>query len=87
MTKITADASMHAAVTNLRGLAELRDAHGALLGYFLAPMSQEELQLYLKVLAEYDPEETERRVREESGKGRALQEVLESLERGSCATP
>jgi hypothetical protein len=81
MSSLTTDQTLRDALKRARGLAEVRNGKGAVLGYVLPPMSRKKLQLYLTVLAEYDPAETERRARTGRGKGRTTREVLARLKR------
>lgn len=89
MNTLTANTALEEALRELKGLTEVRDGQDTVMGYFLPAMTREELLLYLKVLAEYDPAEIARR-KAEPGKRYTLQEILAQLEamgKPSCATP
>jgi hypothetical protein len=81
MATLTADQTLQDALKHAKGLAEVRNGRGTLLGYVLPPMSRKKLQLYLTILAEYNPAETARRARAGKGKGRTTREVLARLKR------
>jgi hypothetical protein len=70
---------MQTELSRAKGLTEVRDQGGALLGHFLPKMSPDELRLYLKVLAEYDPAESERQWQAEQ-KLYSTPEVLQHLQ-------
>ena len=59
-------------------LAEVRDAQGAIVGFFV-PASVEHACEYARAAAHFDPQELRRR-RESSGKTYTTQEVLEHLD-------
>ena len=79
MATVTADMNMMEALQKAKGLTEVRDRQGALLGHFLPTMSRDELLLYMKVLAEYDPAESERQWQTDE-KCYSTQEVLQHLQ-------
>jgi hypothetical protein len=79
MSTVTADRALETQLAKLKGLTEVRNSEGSVLGHFLPALSKEELKLYLKVLAEYDPEEIQRR-KAVGGTGRTTQEVLARLQ-------
>ena len=79
MNYLTIDAEF---CDHLRGVletVELRDASGKVLGHFTPLVSVEELALYKKAETLFDPAEVERRLKEQSGKGVSLAEIMQRL--------
>jgi hypothetical protein len=80
MNYLTIDAEF---CDHLRGVleaVELRDAGGKVLGHFTPLISEEERALYEKAEALFDPIEVERRLKEQTGKGVSLKEIMRRLQ-------
>jgi hypothetical protein len=77
MNTLTADEAMLAILQQAKGLAEIRDVNGTIVGFF-APVSVERAHLYVQAAAQIDPQEIKRR-KEAGGKTHTTQEVLDHL--------
>jgi hypothetical protein len=77
MFTLTADEGTLALLRQAQGLTEIRDATGAVVGFF-APVSVERAHLYAQAAAQADPAEIKRR-KEAGGKTHTTQEVMEHL--------
>jgi hypothetical protein len=80
---LTVDDNVLALLRQAKGLAEIRDASGTIVGFF-APVSLERAHLYAQAAAQADPAEIKRR-KEAGGKTHTTQEVMEHLR--SLETP
>lgn len=78
MSTITADLTMKSVLSQVKDVAEIRDADGNLLGLF-TPHTAEESELYKHATKLFDPAELERRKREEAGSGLPLEEVWKNI--------
>ena len=56
MNTFTADSFLQQSLSNLPGLTEVRDARGALLGYF-SPATHKTPEAYVRAAAHFDPKE------------------------------
>src|SRR5262249_29770750 len=77
MTSVTADDRMLALLSQVRELAEVRDASGKVIGFF-APIAIDQAQHYANAAAHISPAEIQRR-KAERGRGRTTREVFEML--------
>jgi hypothetical protein len=83
MNTLIADDAVLAVLRQAKGLSEIRDASGTVVGFF-APVSLERAHLYAQAAAQIDPTEIKRR-KEAGGKTHTTAEVLEHLK--SLETP
>jgi hypothetical protein len=76
MVKVIANEAVRSLLGGLEEYAEIRDAHGGLVGFFTPASAKDRLRA--KILASYDPGEIARR--KASGEmGRTTAEVLEHI--------
>jgi hypothetical protein len=73
-----ADDATLAVLRRASGLAEIRDAAGAVVGFF-APVSMDRAHLYAQAAAQIDPQEMRRR-KEAGGKTHTTQEIVDHLQ-------
>src|SRR5438552_15390478 len=78
MTSLTADEAVLAILQQAKGLTEIRDPKGAVIGYF-APAALGEGESEAERSARFDPAEIERR-KSAQGKGRTTRQVFEYLQ-------
>jgi hypothetical protein len=78
MITLTADEKMLAILREAKGLAEIRDSSGEIIGFF-APVSVERAHLYAQAATQISPAEVKRR-KEEGGPTHTTQEVLRHLD-------
>jgi hypothetical protein len=83
MITLTADDTLLAVLKQTKGLAEIRDSAGTIVGFF-APVEMDRAHLYAQAAAQTDPQEIKRR-KEAGGKTHTTQEVLDHLK--SLETP
>jgi len=79
MATITGDPALERWLETLQEVTEIRDANGKCLGTFTPAMSAEEIALYEKAKQLFDPEETERILRDQRGQGVPLAEFWKAL--------
>jgi hypothetical protein len=77
MNTFTADSSLRDSLSTLRGLTEVRDAQGTVLGYF-SPAAHETPEAYARAAAHFDPEEMKQR-KLSNAIGRTTREVLKHI--------
>lgn len=77
MITLKADVSLPSVLGQVNETAEIRDAGGKLLGFFV-PAGQEEAVLYREAASHFDAEEMKRR-KQSGAKGYSTREVLEHL--------
>lgn len=82
MTTLTLDEAMLLMLRQTKGLTEIRDVNGVVVGFF-APVSIDRAHQYAEAAAQVDPLETRRRM-EAGGKFHTTQDVLNHL--GSLET-
>ena len=80
MSTITVDAAVQKLLSGVTEVTEVRDVDGNLLGVFTPRAKTEEERLYEKARKLFDPVELERRMREETGHGKPLAEIIKRLE-------
>jgi hypothetical protein len=81
MTSLVADDAMLAVLGQAKGLAEIRDSNGKVIGFF-APVALEKAHLYAEAAARIDPVEMHRREQDRQP-GHTTEEVLERLNKKS----
>ena len=80
MTKVTLDESLRAKLNGLNEELEICDADGRTVGHFVPPdLYREMLYAWAESQSGISEEELQRRIREETGKGRALAEIWKDL--------
>jgi hypothetical protein len=77
MNTITADPSLRELLSALRGLTEVRDFQGTVLGY-ISPVFHESAEAYVKAATHFDPEEMKRR-KVSNEEGHTTNEVLNRI--------
>jgi len=77
MTSVTADDKLSELLSQVKGLVEVRDARGKVIGFF-APVAVESAPQYARAAAHIDRAELQRR-KEAKEKGRTTKEVFERL--------
>ncbi len=75
---ITADPALKKVLGEINAVTDIRDQEGNLLGLF-TPKDKAEQLIYEKARQLFDPKELERRLREENGKGRTLEEIKKTF--------
>ena len=78
MNTFTADSSLQQSLANLSGLTEVRNAQGAVIGYF-SPASHKSPDAYVRAAAHFDPQEMQRR-KSSNEAARTTSEVLRRIE-------
>ena len=77
MNTITVDTSLQESLAGLSGLTQLRDPHGAVIGYF-SPASHATPEAYAQAAAHFDPNEMKNRKLSQAT-GRSISEVLSRI--------
>jgi hypothetical protein len=77
MNTFTADPSLQQSLSGLPGLTEVRDAQGAVIGYF-SPASRANPEAYAEAAAHFDPKEMKER-KSSRDVGRTTSEVLSRI--------
>jgi hypothetical protein len=77
MTSLTVNDQLLAVLNEAKGLSEIRDSAGNVVGFF-APVAVKDAQRYALAAAHIDPARVQR-AKEETGPGRTTAEVLERL--------
>jgi hypothetical protein len=78
MNTVTADSAFQQSLNGLKGLTEIRDARGKVIGYFSPATADKTAASYAQAAAHFDAEEMKRR-KESGEKGLTTPEVLNHL--------
>jgi len=85
MAFLTADESLQDLLHGVLEPVEIRDPTGKVLGHYTPLPAAEELALYEKAKAIFDPVEMERRLIAERGQGVPLDQAMQRLRAGTNA--